>query len=311
MAVNVGSEDLLLIDWFSFSLKNVSIIEAPSFIGLDGVPWIDTKGARGYSDRKYFAGISIHYNGRPDMGIWFEFSGAGCRSFEDFSSLDWFSLFRKVLDNLTSNITRLDIAFDDHSGIFPLYVICQDVLDNNFVSPSRFYEVVQSSKGSSVYIGSPASMIRLRFYDKAAERSVPGHWIRLEMQLRSDRALQFTNLLYNNKEDAFNLFRSVVYNQIRFVSPGLDSNKSRWFNTSYWDSFVADSLKVRLCTDLGSEYNLDDLYFSVFKRWGNAIDTVLQTMDIDEFIERLKGRNTSTNPKYEALLNEFFHRYSK
>lgn len=311
MAENMLSEDLLLIDWFSFSLKNIKIEEAASFIGLDQVIWIDTKGARGYTDRKYFSGISIHYNGRPDMGIWFEFSGIGCRAFEDFSSMEWFELFDSVTGRFDSHITRLDIAFDDHSCVFPLDRIMYDTENNNFISPSSWYEVVRSSSGSSCYIGSPRSDIRIRFYDKAAERKVDGHWIRCELQLRDVRALQFIILLLSYNKDEYYFFKSVLNKQIRFVSPTSDSNKSRWPDTDYWRSFISDSSKISLVTNLGSSYNMEDIYHNVFIRWGNAIDTVLKTMDLDEFIERLSSAKRSDNPKYKAALISFYEKYKK
>lgn len=305
------SEDLLLIDWFSFTIKNISLSDCFSFIGLDDVPWVDLSGARGYQDRKYFAGISIHYNGRPDMGTWFEFSGSGCRSFEDFSSLDWFSLLDRVLNRLDSHLTRLDIAFDDHSGVLPLDRIMSDLESGYFVSPSSWFETVRSSSGSSSYLGSPRSMIRLRFYDKAAERSVDGHWVRLEMQLRDDRALQMANFLYNDFDNFSSIFFSVLLNQVRFVIPSSDSNKSRWDLTDYWSDLTSGYSRLRLCTSLGHEYNLEDIFHNVFIRWGNAIDTVLHTMDLEEFNLRLQTSRRSPNPKYKAALDSYFASRSK
>lgn len=306
---DLPSENLLLIDWFSFTLHSYSLDHAKSILGLRDVTWVDMPGARGYRDKLYFNGINIHYNGSEVMGIWVEMSGAGCRAFEDFSILSWRTLIDYCLSDPDCHITRVDIAFDDHTGIFPIQKIMEDTRNEHFVSPSRWWETVYSSKGESVYIGSPQSMIRFRFYNKAAERgySDDTHWIRLEMQLRDERASMFLSLSNDLK---FN-FESVINNYIRFVSPSPDSNKSRWPLTSYWKDFISDVPGISLALHLGSEYNMEKIKDNVFNRWGNAIDAVLQVMDIDQFKANLALRSTHPNPKYEAAINEYKERKNR
>ena len=81
------AENLVLYDWLSFTSKVHTPDDLIAALGLSHVPWTETKGARGYRDRKYFSSISVHYNGRHDMGVWVEMSGQGCRTFETLSSL--------------------------------------------------------------------------------------------------------------------------------------------------------------------------------------------------------------------------------
>lgn len=306
MSNNLSSENLLLIDWFSFTIKNTDLDYIKSWLGLSDLSWILTKGSRGYKDKYYYNGINIHFNGQANMGVWVEFSGQGCRCFEDFSSLGWHALIDACLLNPDIHVTRLDIAFDDYSGLLPLEQIMLDTKNECFVSRSRWWEVVYSSVGSSLYIGSPKSMIRFRFYDKAAERGFENgsHWIRLELQLRDERAENFLAL---SSDFTYN-FYSVLNNYLRFVSPSPDSNKSRWPNTSYWDSFIKDVPGCSLALNLGSEYNMEQIKFNVFERWGNAIDAVLQVMPVDEFQKHLRLRSTLPNPKYEAAVNEYKER---
>ncbi len=73
-------ENVVLYDWLSFTSKNHTPEQLIAALGLSHCPWTDTKGARGYQDRLYFGAISIHYNGREDMGVWCEMSGQGCRN---------------------------------------------------------------------------------------------------------------------------------------------------------------------------------------------------------------------------------------
>ena len=96
------------------------------FLGLGSLPWQQTKGARGYQDRLHFNAISIHHHGRPDMGVWCEMSGQGCRTFEEYGSGDFIGLFRMIFQDDRFHITRLDVAFDDHAGILNIHQLFRD-----------------------------------------------------------------------------------------------------------------------------------------------------------------------------------------
>lgn len=188
-----------MYDWVSITSKLHSPQEFINLLGLDqeSIYWEKTKGAHGYKDRLYWESISIHYNGAYGMGIWLEMSGQGCRAFESFGTGDYNSLFELVLDNPEHmNITRLDVAFDDHSGILDISDICQDTEDGNYVSRSSAWQVTYSDGGSSVTLGSRSSEILIRIYDKAAERGFTDgrHWVRVELQLRRERARAFLAL---------------------------------------------------------------------------------------------------------------------
>lgn len=91
-------ENIVIYDWLSFTSKRHSPDEIISILGLSHVPWVESKGARGYRSRKYFSCISIHYDGRDDMGVWCEMSGQGCRTFETLSKVKWDRLFKTIKD---------------------------------------------------------------------------------------------------------------------------------------------------------------------------------------------------------------------
>lgn len=190
-----GKENIVLYDWLSFTSKNHTPEQLIEALGLTHCPWQETKGAHGYRDRKYFSCISVHYNGREDMGVWVEMSGQGCRTFESLSAKSWDDLFGWIAIQQLK-ITRLDVAFDDHTGVLDIDQIVEDTRRKHYVSRSDYWETVLSSKGSTVQIGSPQSKVLVRIYDKAAERHCePGtHWVRVEMQLRDDRAIQYSKI---------------------------------------------------------------------------------------------------------------------
>ena len=166
-------KNIVLYDWLSFTSKQHTPEELIQALGLEECPWTETKGARGYMDRLYFGCISIHYNGREDMGVWCEMSGQGCRNFEDLTTLPgkWDELLHFIHENAL-HMTRLDVAYDDHTGILDIDKLAQDTQDQHFISRMRYWETVRSANGVSVMIGSPQSKTRIRIYDKAAERGV-------------------------------------------------------------------------------------------------------------------------------------------
>ena len=92
-------ESKVIYDWVSITSKIHSPEGFIKLLGLESVNWQMIKGAHGYRDRYYYNCISIHYNGREDMGIWLELSGQGCRVFETLGNGDYENLFEEVHAN--------------------------------------------------------------------------------------------------------------------------------------------------------------------------------------------------------------------
>lgn len=301
------AENIVLYDWLSFTSKYHTPEELIDVLGLSHVNWTLTKGARGYQDRKYFGSISVHYHGREDMGVWVEMSGQGCRTFETMSSVGWERLFVFIRDS-GLKITRLDVAYDDHTGVLPMREIINDTQNGMYVSRSDYWETVLSSKGATVQIGSPQSEILIRIYDKAAERKCePGtHWIRCEIQMRDSRAVQFTKLQLPIGQ----AFSGVLLNYLRYVEPADDGNKWRWPMRPYWEDLVADAQRISIYEAPGMDYNLERCENYVFNQAGNAIDTLLKLYGTEKFVEKIENRTSSPNPKYKMLLDRhWYERY--
>ena len=298
-----SEKDIVLYDWLSFTTKQHTPEEIIEVLGLTHVPWQEIKGAHGYRDRKYFSSISIHYNGREDMGVWCEMSGQGCRTFETLSRVTWDELFSWITGN-GLKITRLDVAFDDHSGVFDMREVIEDTQDGNYVSRSDYWETVLSSKGSTVMIGSPQSKVVIRIYDKAREKHCPEgtHWNRVELQLRDDRARQFTLIPLPIGE----AFSGVLLNYLRYVIPNdTDDNRWRWQMTSYWLRLLEVVTPISIFTSPGMEYNIDRCRDYVVNQAGNAIDCLIQIYGINEFKAMIDNRETASNPKYTALIKQY------
>ncbi len=300
--VQQSDKNIVLYDWLSFTSKKHSVDDIIHILGLNGVNWETIKGAHGYQERKYFNYISIHYNGRADMGVWCEMSGQGCRAFESLSKVSWDDLFKTISDN-ELKITRLDVAFDDHSGILDIKQIYQDVVNQEYISKSNYWEVHLSSKGTSCQIGAPSSKVLIRIYDKAAERGYTDntHWIRCELQLRDDRAIQFTKLPYGIGSN----FSGVVYNYLRFVEPNdMDTNKWRWPLKDYWLNFLEFLTPISIYSAPGMEYNEEKLKKQLTNYWGNAIAAGLEIWGSEGLELMIKNRKCKPNVKYDNLVKQ-------
>lgn len=301
-----ATTNLILYDWLSFTSKKHTPRQLVHALGLDDVPWETVKGARGYKDRMYFSCISIHYNGRADMGVWVELSGQGCRTFESLSTLSnvwqdifWF-IFKEEL-----KVTRLDVAYDDHTGILDLDVMERDTKNLEFVSKADWWTVTYGSPGMTLEFGSPKSDVRIRIYDKAKERHCePGtHWIRVELQLRDDRAKKFLGLEFEHRiGDAF---CGVLLNYLRYVdSDPLDSNRWRWPIKDYWGELLCGASKISIYEKPGMDYNFDRCHNYVINMAGNAVETYIELCGIEGLQRSLKERTTKRNPKYDRLVAE-------
>ena len=296
-------ENRIIIDWLSFTSKVHSPQNIIELLGLQEHTWETIKGACGYKDRLYFQNISIHFNGSDEMGVWCEMSGRGCRAFEQFGTGDFDSLFNLLTFEVEDmHITRLDIAYDDFNYILDMEQICEDTRSGNFVTRWKKYEVIYSNGGNTVVHGSRRSDSMLRIYDKAAEQGVDGHWVRLELQLRDDRALGFIKALKSKFYSLGELFTSVIHNYIRYIVPSdTDINRWRWKMTDYWEQFINGAEKISIWEKPGIEYSIADLESFVFAQAGNAIKTYIHIQGLDNFNKELAERVFRKNPKYENL----------
>lgn len=305
MAENEKSEyqeNCVLIDWITFTTTMDSVAGVTAMLGLSSVTWEDMEhGFNGYPYGKHFCGISILYGGREDMGVCVNMSGQGCRSFETYGHGDFPSLFDLILSNEGDmKLTRLDVAYDDHTGILDMDILKDDTDAHYYLSKSRIWEVDYGSPGCTIYHGSKKSDMMIRIYDKAAERHRDGeHWIRVELQMRREIAMGFVRDLASGSLPE--RFAGVLLHYLRYVVPDDDSNPSRWPLTDYWSELIGHATARACWVRPGVEYNLENLENFVFNQAGNAIDTFIDIFGYEAFIARLGERATRYSPKYERL----------
>ena len=119
---------------------------------------------------------------------------------------------------------------------------------SQFKARSIFSDCADSDpehEGLTVCHGSRGSRTFFRCYDKRVERGAfeeYDHWIRFEIQLRSECAMGFIS--YDGS--AGDKFRGVVSRYLQYVVPDdNDSNKSRWAVCQWWSDFLEDAASIR------------------------------------------------------------------
>ena len=304
-------DDLILFDWLSFTAKHLTPEGVIVLLGMDIATFENIHGVRGYQSRLYYDGVNIHYGGEGREEVWCEMSGKGCRAFESFGHGDWKALFEEILSDKDYNITRLDVAYDDHVGVLDLKVLANNVHKGNYVSEFRkngvFHEYIGGQEAITIHHGSPKSDVYFRIYNKAMERNREdeGHWVRFEIQLRDKHAKRFLDLMILEKVGE--VFAKTINKYIRYVeNPGTDSNKRRWPIADFWYRFIHTSEKVDIYQAPGVDYNFDKLERYVVDQAGAATAAYVKFVGVDAFIEKCMEKFYITrNPKYKELLGRY------
>ena len=320
----------ILIDWLSVTSKTMTPLDFMVLLGMN-TGWQQLRGVRGYASRYYRDSISIHFGGREDMGTWLEMSGAGCRAFETFSDGDYDLIFDKIMSSPDDmNLTRLDVAYDSYDKTLDISRLCADTRAQKYVSKSDFWEVIESSKGKSLQVGSPASLVLVRIYDKLAERlakvkndadrdklvETVSNWVRIELQLRDERAVEFVRYLQaadpvtkisEEKMPLGQVFAGVLQNYVDYgysTAARGHPEQQVFHRFPYWQNVIRDAASISIYRKPGMEYNLQRMDAFVANGAGNAIDAALQIHGIGHFLDLISKRRIKQNPKYLSLIKE-------
>ena len=339
----IAVSNVFLIDWLTVTFKDFDPGTVVLMLGLSGVEWCEKQSFRnGYPVDRFFGNIHIWYgaddpkyysdgfneNGvwitaemkaRNDMGVCLNMSGQGCRTFEELSTVDWMSLF-EMIDKYHGNVTRLDLAYDDHMGVIDIHRFVYDIQDENYRSKSKYTEIQWSNDqdkdlhGTTVYIGCKSSDVMIRVYDKAAERGYTDrHWIRIELQLRHDRAASALQQLLQ-RESIGVLAGGILRNYLVICVPSNDSNKSRWPIAYYWERVLGQIETIRLWSAPGEPYNF-------YKAEAHMVEQYCQFLLAYEKIHgtihdliaaaRQQHGNKPLKKKYVNAVNEHFARLKR
>lgn len=202
-----------------------------------------------------YEGIRIYYDGHQlGMGCLVSMSGNACHVYETHHTM--MSLVRRIVKLHIEgkvNITKVDAAADDRSGILNMRVIRDATEDRHFRSTLAFINACGSQKsrkarfGRAVYVGSRYAEKSICVYDKAVEQEVEGHWIRVEIRLRNDHASGFLQLLVEHDYEPGAILAKIIMDTIQYIEL-TDSNISRCDVSDWWSRFLGtlDRVKIML-----------------------------------------------------------------
>lgn len=330
-----ANQNVFLIDWLTVTFHDQTVSNVKHLLGLDGadIPWQERRAfAHGYPVTTYWDHIAIRWGAddekfytddpdkkaadkvRYDMGICLDMSGQGCRAFEQYGAGDWLKLLQAICDHAGKiNVTRLDLAYDDHIGLLDIYRIERDRQDRNFVCKARKTSAVHSDdldddiQGLTVEMGTKKSKVMLRIYNKAAERGYDHtkHWIRVELQLRDDRALAAVAEILKEQNIGYTT-SGIIRNYCTFRTPSADTNKCRWPIADYWENILMNMEKIRIVITPGEPYNYRKTEEHMLNQYGQAFIAYYRMHgEVNSFLRECMKRFPQLKPKYEATIADF------
>lgn len=322
----------ILIDWLTFSVstkrygENKSYVDVSefspqevirTFLGMDPDLFQKTGAPLpGYACALSFNGILVAYEPREDdyfknLGVCVSMSGNGCRTFESMSSygpVPFESLVQLLSDTPGSNVSRIDIACDDHSGALDMDVLIEKLLSNDINSRMTKRRVVigfdgVDKDGSTIYIGSEKSAFRLRIYDKALEQGTKDHWIRVEMVLREKHANAFVAQIVQGVPVG-QLAAAVLNDKFSFIDRD-DSNISRCTQCSWWIDFVGTLATLHLVTRPEPDHAVVRIDRWVYNQVAPSLAVLAETYGLGHVIEIALTAYDRLSGKQQALIRDF------
>ena len=266
------------IDWLSFtvfSIKNVSSVLHK--FGFTMSEFFEApRGASGYKKMLLAneSTIRVLYDGNDDMGIHVDVTGSSIGTFyEHFmetcmeetpfgKALDVdVDVLIKLLELIQSigQISRLDLAIDDHKPYFTLAQLNKIIVERKYISNWKKHLIIKEGDSSgkitgyTVYLGRRDGDIMLRVYDKQLESDTDSPWVRWELEMKSAYANNAVQKLIHGIRveggsidvTVGSLAVGVLGKYLRIIK--LDnSNRSRCSTDRRWKAFLGVFTKIKL-----------------------------------------------------------------
>lgn len=222
------------------------------------------KGGLGYGSCREYGGIRVYYDGRPGMGTHLQVKGQGCRRLEAEGVVKDWSDWASLALSLGAVPSRCDVARDDRAGLLDLDELGAAWRSHAVTSRwqrLKFYDVSDKDGqdyGRTLHFGSGQSDAQLRIYDKAAELAnhaedreaflaEHGHHVRVELQLRNDRAAAAFRAL---AAGGLGFLPGVLRGYLDFkVCPTPGHDATRVATLPAWEAFLSAASKIVLATE--------------------------------------------------------------
>lgn len=311
----------VLIDYFTFTVRGEESPQAviKKWLSMDPALFEDPGyGLLGYNKILRFSDIVVCYEPREDenfhnMGICVSMSGKGCRAFETMSHFKcenspFEKLFELISIDPDAKMTRIDIACDDHSGMLDMDTIIDKFRNNDINSRTQKRQIVLNYDGSdycgaTCYLGSPSSEFRTRIYNKALEQHVDGHWIRVELVLRSQHADLFVDNVVNYALVG-ELAAAVINDKFSFIERD-DSNISRCSVCGWWRDFVGSLEKVHLVSRKAVQSPVEKIASWYEAQVGPSAAILIKTLGFDLLLDIAFRSESRLTSKQEAIIDDW------
>lgn len=266
----------ILIDYLTFTLKEHTCSDLIDLLGLRDVQFVAGRPYNGWQECNYCNGVKLLLGGRDDVCA--DLSGVGCRFLESVNGelLNWAELLVWLEHEPRANISRLDLACDDKTGLLQMDKLVKYTADGKYISRSRKRRWIAGDEESIIF-GSPSSDSRLRIYNKALERGVEGPWVRAEFQLRDEAADSFI-LNLEQVKDIGACYGGVMNNYLRYTTTNPDTCDGHYDQVKtakWWRDFIVTTLRIKNITMGGMEYNYGTLELYLEKQVSSSIKAYL------------------------------------
>lgn len=333
MGVQTPKEILLkpVIDWVQVTFKNFGVEKIIKEILKLDISFF-TKNDFGFCGYKYsfqFNDIFVLHNGEYDergMGVHIQMTGKGCRQFDFYLKTQkraWKDFFKDCFKlEATCNFSRLDVSIDDTKVYFKVPRLVKKIKSGEIVSKFKHsynFEKIKNSDGSNagttLYMGSPTSNVRFRFYEKNYEEAFKkgveveeiGDWNRYEIQMRDENATRCADVL-SRDDNILYVVKSVLNQYVRFVNRNENdlTHKHRWPVWKNWQKFIEDSGKLSLYIKPEPK-TFEETYRWLMKQTSNSLKTIKmieKAIGIEgRFMENIIEAADLKEEHYEKMIN--------
>jgi hypothetical protein len=247
------------IHWLEVTFKSAEDKKLPDSLPTEG---IECYPLHGYNSGSKFSDgrMEFTHTNRPDMGLHIQWDGASL----DALSFPVLSLVEFLL-SAGARFTRIDLATDAQNYGLKAEDATNEIREKRFTcrakkTPAWFDPTFG---GWTQYLGTKASEIHIRIYDKAAELGINGDYTRVELVVKGKRATKAAQAIVRGTD-----FRSLVAGYVQFPDwlawkqvmaadvVALPAEKKDT-NTDFWLLEVCAKTLARRLDELGD----DELWF--------------------------------------------------
>lgn len=284
----------ILVDTLSFRARSDSLEKIKQILGISSTisSWEKGNSFNGYPHSIYFSGIKIGYDGLKGFSCYVHMSGKGCRTWEDFTTLEggFMALFEYLFQDPDNyHFSRLDLAYDDYTDTLNIDRIDKYRRLHKYSTKTSYFSVVMGSE-EIAYIGSPQSHTRLRIYNKKLERGYRPedefeheHWYRAEFQFRDECAAACVDALLTY-DDISSVFFGKLYDFIRFTTkPNTNCHAERLNVCPWWIKFCKNYPRLKFFYEPGSDYNLSLLERFCKVGAGSSVKTLIYSKNLSPY----------------------------